>query len=111
MSNNETQAIPSATLIGFDSALIGKTARGNNVYDLDLCVEKILIDSGNDDLCPGATGIIESKEEEYLYYEALEQFYNDITDYTVTMGKEIPFIILDGPLVIHPTLPDHDLPF
>lgn len=109
-NNKNNEEIPSATLIGFESALIGQTSWGNNIYDMELIIKKMLADSGNADYCDGPDIIIEDDQVD-PYMDAVDQFWYDMSYYTVDAGKEVPFIILDGPSIAWPQYDDDDLPF
>ena len=107
--NNNTTAIPSAILHGFESALIGKTSCGSNVYDMDLIIKKMLIDSGNEDFCDGPDVLEDDQVDPYM--DALDQFWYDMSYYKLDAEKEIPFIIIDGLSIAWPQYDNDDLPF
>ena len=96
----------SATLPGFESALLAQTSWGNNIYDLDKIINKMIQDSTEDDKV-----LVERTEEyEEAYESALDQFWYDLSYYK-TPAEQNTFIILDGPVVAWPQFDEDELPF
>ena len=89
---------PSATLAGFESALVGKTSQGNLIYDLELIVQKMLIDSGHED-CLEIDINMDGDDDPYM--DAVDQFFYEMSYYQTKKG-DIPFVIIDGTDICYP---------
>ena len=96
----------SATLPGFESTLLAQTSWGNNIYDFEKIIEKMIIDSTEE----GRTLVEGTVEYEEAYESAIDHFWYDMSYYK-TPEDQTTFIILDGPVVAWPQFDEDDLPF
>ena len=106
IKTNHVVETVSATLPGFESALLAQTSWGNNIYDLDKIIEKMIVDSTEE----GRTLIEGTVEYEDALESAMDQFWYDMSYYK-TPKDQTTFIILDGPTIAFPDFDEDDLPF